>query len=170
MFGSFSTSCPSTLFSATHRLPSDVRYCDDRFIFHLLHALLRIQGLAGLFLDQHPNYYFHCDDAHVRLCVFLDFSRLFYRQYPEPHRLLYAVFHSYRHDLPEHQLWAGCANPVFLAQFPFVLISLIGVILLPVNTYNRNKRDKLEGSLSMQQADFRARQAGGAAANRPRPA
>ncbi|SFF14748.1 two-component system, NarL family, sensor histidine kinase DesK [Paenibacillus algorifonticola] len=38
-------------------------------------------------------------------------------------------------------------NPVFLAQFPFVLISLIGVILLPVNTYNRNKRDKLEGEL-----------------------
>jgi two-component system sensor histidine kinase DesK len=38
-------------------------------------------------------------------------------------------------------------NPIFLTQLPFVLISLIGVILLPVNTYNRNKRDKLQGQL-----------------------
>ncbi|WP_068775828.1 sensor histidine kinase [Paenibacillus sp. FJAT-26967] len=38
-------------------------------------------------------------------------------------------------------------NPVFITQLPFVLISLIGVILLPVNTYNKNKQEKLEGQL-----------------------
>jgi two-component system sensor histidine kinase DesK len=38
-------------------------------------------------------------------------------------------------------------NPIFLTQLPFVLISLIGVILLPVTTYNRNKREKLLGQL-----------------------
>ncbi|WP_166245269.1 sensor histidine kinase [Paenibacillus turpanensis] len=38
-------------------------------------------------------------------------------------------------------------NPVFITQLPFVLVCLIGVILLPVNTYNKNKQDKLEGQL-----------------------
>jgi two-component system sensor histidine kinase DesK len=38
-------------------------------------------------------------------------------------------------------------NPIFLTQLPFVLVSLICVILLPVTTYNRNKRDKLQGQL-----------------------
>ncbi|GGG01515.1 sensor histidine kinase [Paenibacillus abyssi] len=38
-------------------------------------------------------------------------------------------------------------NPIFITQLPFVLVSLIGVILLPVTTYNRNKRDKLQGQL-----------------------
>ncbi|AOZ93731.1 sensor histidine kinase [Paenibacillus crassostreae] len=36
---------------------------------------------------------------------------------------------------------------LFISQFPFILMSLIGVILLPVNTYNRNKNDKLQGQL-----------------------
>lgn len=35
----------------------------------------------------------------------------------------------------------------FMKQLPFVLVILIGVILLPVNTYNRNKREKLQGQL-----------------------
>jgi two-component system, NarL family, sensor histidine kinase DesK len=39
------------------------------------------------------------------------------------------------------------ANPVFLTQLPFVIVSLIAVILLPVTTYNRNKRDKLQVQL-----------------------
>jgi two-component system sensor histidine kinase DesK len=38
-------------------------------------------------------------------------------------------------------------NTVLITQLPFVLISLIGVILLPVTTYNRNKREKLQGQL-----------------------
>ncbi|MFC0558957.1 sensor histidine kinase [Halalkalibacter alkalisediminis] len=38
-------------------------------------------------------------------------------------------------------------NDLFFAQFPFIIISVIGVILLPFNTYNRNKREKLEGQL-----------------------
>ncbi len=38
-------------------------------------------------------------------------------------------------------------NPIFLTQLPFVLVSLIGVILLPVTTNNRNKRGKLQGQL-----------------------
>ncbi|PPA70777.1 sensor histidine kinase [Jeotgalibacillus proteolyticus] len=38
-------------------------------------------------------------------------------------------------------------DELFFSQFPFVLISVIGVILLPLNSYNRNKRDKLEGQL-----------------------
>ncbi|MEW9106256.1 sensor histidine kinase [Paenibacillus sp. S-12] len=38
-------------------------------------------------------------------------------------------------------------NPVLITQLPFVLVSMIGVILLPVTTYNRNKRDKLQGEL-----------------------
>lgn len=33
------------------------------------------------------------------------------------------------------------------SQFPFVFISVIGVILLPFNSYNRIKREKLEGQL-----------------------
>lgn len=38
-------------------------------------------------------------------------------------------------------------NDLFFSQFPFIVISVIGVILLPFNTYNRNKREKLEGQL-----------------------
>jgi two-component system sensor histidine kinase DesK len=38
-------------------------------------------------------------------------------------------------------------NPVFIRQLPFVLLSLIAVILLPVSTYNKNKEDKLQGQL-----------------------
>jgi two-component system sensor histidine kinase DesK len=37
---------------------------------------------------------------------------------------------------------------LFFAQFPFIIISVIGVILMPFNTYNRNKREKLEGQLA----------------------
>ncbi len=40
-------------------------------------------------------------------------------------------------------------NPVIITQLPFVLVSLIGVILLPVNTYNRNNREKLQGELEV---------------------
>lgn len=36
---------------------------------------------------------------------------------------------------------------IFLSQFPFIIISVIGVILLPVNMYYRNKREALEGKL-----------------------
>ncbi|MFC0470859.1 sensor histidine kinase [Halalkalibacter kiskunsagensis] len=36
---------------------------------------------------------------------------------------------------------------LFFAQFPFIILSVIGVILMPFNTYNRNKREKLEGQL-----------------------
>lgn len=35
----------------------------------------------------------------------------------------------------------------FITQLPFVLVSLIGVILLPVTTYNRNKSDHLQVQL-----------------------
>lgn len=35
-------------------------------------------------------------------------------------------------------------NPLFLAQFPFVVISIIGVILLPINLYVRNKTERLQ--------------------------
>lgn len=38
-------------------------------------------------------------------------------------------------------------DPMFLTQLPFVLVSLFGVILLPVTTYNRNKREKLQDQL-----------------------
>lgn len=38
-------------------------------------------------------------------------------------------------------------NPILISQVPFVLISLIGVILLPISTYNRIKREKLLGQL-----------------------
>lgn len=38
-------------------------------------------------------------------------------------------------------------NPTLLTQLPFVLVSLSGVILLPVTTYNRNKSGKLAGQL-----------------------
>lgn len=36
---------------------------------------------------------------------------------------------------------------LFLSHLPFLIICLIGVILLPFNTYNRNKREALEGQL-----------------------
>jgi len=38
-------------------------------------------------------------------------------------------------------------NAEFFNQLPFVLVSLIAVILLPVTTYNWNKREKLQGEL-----------------------
>lgn len=38
-------------------------------------------------------------------------------------------------------------NPILISQLPFVLLNLIGVILLPISTYNRNKREKLLGQL-----------------------
>lgn len=36
---------------------------------------------------------------------------------------------------------------LFLPQFPFIIISIFGVILLPINIYNRNKREQLENLL-----------------------
>ncbi len=36
---------------------------------------------------------------------------------------------------------------LFFSQFPFIVITIIGVILLPFNTYNRIKQGKLEGQL-----------------------
>jgi two-component system, NarL family, sensor histidine kinase DesK len=38
-------------------------------------------------------------------------------------------------------------NTVFLTQLPFVFLSLVAVILLPVNTFNKNKEDRLQGQL-----------------------
>ncbi|CAN7329138.1 sensor histidine kinase [Peribacillus frigoritolerans] len=38
-------------------------------------------------------------------------------------------------------------DPTFFSQFPFMLICVVGVILLPFNTYNRNKRGMLEEQL-----------------------
>ncbi|MDQ0352239.1 two-component system sensor histidine kinase DesK [Alkalibacillus filiformis] len=36
---------------------------------------------------------------------------------------------------------------LFFTQLPFIIITIIGVVLLPFNTYNRIKREKLEGEL-----------------------
>jgi two-component system, NarL family, sensor histidine kinase DesK len=36
---------------------------------------------------------------------------------------------------------------VLITQIPFVFLSLLAVILLPVSTYNKNKEDKLQGQL-----------------------
>ncbi|MEC5424010.1 sensor histidine kinase [Virgibacillus sp. C22-A2] len=36
---------------------------------------------------------------------------------------------------------------LFFSQIPFIIISIIGVILLPFNMYNRNKQELLEGQL-----------------------
>ena len=38
-------------------------------------------------------------------------------------------------------------NPLFFSQFPFILISVIGVILLPLSSYNTHKRERLEADL-----------------------
>jgi two-component system sensor histidine kinase DesK len=38
-------------------------------------------------------------------------------------------------------------NPVFISQLPFIIINVLGVILLPVTTYNRNRSDILQGQL-----------------------
>ena len=38
-------------------------------------------------------------------------------------------------------------NPLFFSQFPFILISVIGVILLPLSSYNIHKRERLEAEL-----------------------
>ncbi|MFK8795247.1 sensor histidine kinase [Planococcus plakortidis] len=36
---------------------------------------------------------------------------------------------------------------LYMTQLPFIILSVLGVILLPFNTYNRHKREKLEGAL-----------------------
>lgn len=38
-------------------------------------------------------------------------------------------------------------NRLLITQLPFVFLSLIAVILLPIGTYNKNKEDKLQGQL-----------------------
>lgn len=38
-------------------------------------------------------------------------------------------------------------NPLFFSQFPFILISVIGVILLPLSSYSIHKRERLEAQL-----------------------
>lgn len=38
-------------------------------------------------------------------------------------------------------------SELFFMQIPFIILSVIGVILLPFNMYNRNKQEKLEGQL-----------------------
>lgn len=37
----------------------------------------------------------------------------------------------------------------FITQLPFVLLSLIAVVLLPISTYNKNKEDTLHGQLEV---------------------
>jgi two-component system sensor histidine kinase DesK len=39
-------------------------------------------------------------------------------------------------------------HSVFITQLPFVFLSIIAVILLPVNTYNKNKEEQLQGQLN----------------------
>ncbi|MFA9557098.1 histidine kinase [Evansella sp. AB-rgal1] len=39
------------------------------------------------------------------------------------------------------------AHSLFLIQLPFVFLSILAVILLPVSTYNKNKEEKLQGQL-----------------------
>lgn len=39
--------------------------------------------------------------------------------------------------------WFALQSPDFIKQLPFVLLCLIGVILIPVNTYNKNKQNRL---------------------------
>src|SRR5690625_4260261 len=36
---------------------------------------------------------------------------------------------------------------MFVSQLPFIIISIIGISLLPFNIYNRNKQERLEGLL-----------------------
>ncbi|MBM7644186.1 two-component system sensor histidine kinase DesK [Scopulibacillus daqui] len=36
---------------------------------------------------------------------------------------------------------------MYFSQLPFIIISVVGVILMPFNMYNRNNREKLEGQL-----------------------
>ncbi|WP_077329586.1 sensor histidine kinase [Virgibacillus siamensis] len=38
-------------------------------------------------------------------------------------------------------------NTIFMSQLPFIIISVIGVILLPITIYSRNKREQLESEL-----------------------
>ncbi|GAB6990190.1 sensor histidine kinase [Paenibacillus pini] len=38
-------------------------------------------------------------------------------------------------------------NTIVITQLPFVVVCLIGIVLLPVTTYNRNNREKLQGQL-----------------------
>jgi len=38
-------------------------------------------------------------------------------------------------------------DPMFVTQLPFVLVSMIAVILLPITTYNRNNQGKLQDQL-----------------------
>ena len=38
-------------------------------------------------------------------------------------------------------------NQIYYSQLPFIILSVIGVILIPFNLYNRNKQEKLEGQL-----------------------
>ncbi|MBM7600820.1 two-component system sensor histidine kinase DesK [Virgibacillus halotolerans] len=38
-------------------------------------------------------------------------------------------------------------SQIFYSQIPFILLSVLGVILIPVNLYNRNKQEELEGQL-----------------------
>lgn len=38
-------------------------------------------------------------------------------------------------------------NEIFTSQFPFIILTIIGVILLPFNMYNRTKHEKLETQL-----------------------
>ncbi|RKL66113.1 sensor histidine kinase [Salipaludibacillus neizhouensis] len=39
------------------------------------------------------------------------------------------------------------AHSVFITQLPFVFLSIVAVILLPVSTYNKNKEERLQGQL-----------------------
>src|SRR5690606_12428203 len=38
-------------------------------------------------------------------------------------------------------------SELYISQLPFIVLSVLGIILLPFNTYNRHKREKLEGQL-----------------------
>ena len=138
---------PSVLF----HLPVDlylsgrIRYADDRDVLCFLRAFISGQRLARLLLDESANSDIDYDVIGIRVYLFLVVPRFFIGNIKNK-----AVYHAVDpsgHDHHYGQLWIINANPFFITQLPFVLASVVGVILSPVTNYNRNKNDQPQGQL-----------------------
>lgn len=140
---------PSVLF----HLPVDlylsgrIRYADDRDVLCFLRAFISGQRLARLLLDESANSDIDYDVIGIRVYLFLVVPRFFIGNIKNKAGFitLYSIHLVTTIITVNYGLLTR--NPFFITQLPFVLVSVVGVILLPVTNYNRNKNDQLQGQL-----------------------
>lgn len=119
----------------------------DHFVFHFIWPFIRFKGMARIRLDCDTNSHIHIHDHIFQLHLLFTFLAFFIGNVQN--KVGFFVLYSIQllATIVSVNIGFIMKDPTFFSQFPFMLICVVGVILLPFNTYNRNKRDRLEEQL-----------------------